>query len=152
MAGLADLYDVGSGAPPAPEGTIPLGAVDAKPGTKLYELAQRRASSRRAPPRAKREDALASLLSKAVTGGGVPDEGIIPFGDLPASMRQVVGKVYGQTPVVGFPVSKLTPEERLIAEHLRMLGRQEVQQRVDAQTPRPMGPYGAVQAPAGGVM
>lgn len=131
MATLADL--VGGGMPAAPQGTLPIGAVDAPPGTKLYELAQRQAAAARPPPRRRdnRADVFASLASKFTPGNAMPGEGMVPFGDMPPQAQALMGKAWGQ-PLVGVDPGTLNGQERQLLEHLRHIGKQQVSARVDA--------------------
>lgn len=169
----AELYTgVGGGIPDAPEGTLSIGAVDARPGTKLYEIARRQELARqrrmaittsdpalsargramataqagRHAPRRSKEDILASMLSKMTPGAAAPGEGMIPYGELPQAVQQVAGKVWGQ-PLVGIDPRQLDNEERFMLEKLRRASAQDVARRVDAN-PR----YAAQMRARGGVM
>jgi hypothetical protein len=132
----------------------PIGAVDAQPGTKLYELAMRRQASQAAKAGSRKkpdEDAqvLASLLGKAVPGAASPGEGMIPFGALPQHVQGVASQVWKQ-PLVGFDPTKLDNRERFMLERLRMMAEKETQERIAKQPPR-QGPYGAMPGAGGGV-
>lgn len=130
--GLGDLVGVGGGIPASPAGTLPIGAVDARPGTKLFEIAKRQRQARRPVARENRQaDVLASLISKAVPGAAAPAEGMIPFGDLPGPVQQLAGKAHGQ-PIVGFDPTKLSHEERFMLERLRRMSGDQTRARVDA--------------------
>lgn len=144
-----DMYGVGGGIPESPEGTLPIGAVDADPIRQphLYELAKRRAQGHRpAAARRSQEDVLASLISKATPGTAMPGEGMVPFGDLPPELQNLAGKAHGQ-PLVGFDPTKLDTQERYMLEQLRRKTQQQVAQRVD-NNPQ----YASQMPPGGGAM
>ncbi len=133
--------------PTAPD-SVPVGAVDAPAGSKLYELAARRQG--RAQPKRRAEsnpakqqlehqkrmqDALASLMSKAVVGTERPGDGMVPFGQLPKAVRSAASEIY-KAPIVGFDPNKLTPAERMVLGRLVSVGEQEfAQANPDAVNP-----------------
>jgi hypothetical protein len=126
--------------------SVPIGAVEAKPGSKLYELAQR--TQQPAPGRAteasakarestRRQQVFARLQQKAVRGYGQPGEGSVALSALPAALRKHVKPGDGG-PAIGWLPDQLDDEERLLLQQLQMLGQREAD-AVSAQNDAEMG-------------
>ena len=93
-----------------------VGAVGAKPGSKLYDLLQQQAP-KAAPKRNRQADIIQRLMQKSARGFGTPGEGMVPFGEMPSNIR---GSVTGnEQPIIGWDPNVLAPDERLVLEHLR---------------------------------
>lgn len=131
--------------------TASIGAVDAKPGTKLYEMALRRAANkarfdaarqrRQVSPQqrvqALRQQALAQpgpeevmnrLMGKFEQGVAQPGPGMVPFGELPGEVRRGMPGA-----MVGVDPRTLAPDEMALLEQLRAKGREELAARMAQQ-------------------
>lgn len=121
------------GAPSQPSAApIPVGAVDAEPGTKLYDLAQKRATTPKHRQKSSEPDVWDRLMSKAVPGMARPGEGMVGIGDLPGTVRRSFTQ-----PTVGFDPGKLAPDELELLMRLRQQGQQEVESRRPPDAPTP---------------
>lgn len=147
----------------APAGSVPVGAVDAPPGSKLYDMMQQHGAMRQRRPQARqaqrsaaamqreqqrRADVFGSLMAKAVPGMERPGEGMVPFGQLPKEVRAMASQVYGNKPIVGFDPNQLDPQERLLLGQLVNMGQSEfAQQNPDAINPDTAAAPGMPGAP-----
>lgn len=144
--------------------TLPVGAVDAPAGSKLYELARRQGGAskpkqrrpqmseaqRAAREQQRRQDTFASLVSKMVAGTGMerPGENMIPFSAMPEEVRGLVTQVTGEKFPIGWDPSQLTPEERLMMAQLQSMQQKKfAQQNPDAIDPETAPAPGQPGAP-----